>query len=332
MAEGESGSGPGGRPGKRRPPEKTFGDARLGIPSGGRSEERPRRQQGADSQTQAPGAASAEPVPEKKGPIVEHRGGRVARPPKPAPEKQEPAPERVFHRQARPAEMNPEPPPAPEAQPPLESESFAEMFARSSSQTQGRLAPGQEVDWPRAANRERHHFSSSPTSGSAGGHKTEALIDTRELRDEHGELKRAVGDEITGYLKSLEDGIWLTTALPKGAPARGASSGARSRNAGRGHRHRHQQGRPRGRPRLGHPGLRSLLAGLSPLHARLHEPGWAAASVPRHPGQGPRRRPVAARAPRARGQGKGRGTARHSRSRHPAGRDGHLAPGVRGLR
>ena len=219
MAEGESGSGPGGRPGKRRPPEKTFGDARLGIPSGSRGEGRPRREKTAAGPAQPPGAQSAEPIAEKKGPIVERRGGGPLRtlgpaPQKPELEKKEQTPERVFRRQAPPTEMNLEPPPAPETQPPVEHESFAEMFARSASQNHGRVAPGQKLTG-RVLQIGRDTTFLELTAGSLGGHKTEALIDTRELRDEHGELKHAVGDEITGYVKSLEDGVWLTTALPK---------------------------------------------------------------------------------------------------------------------
>jgi len=173
MAEGESGSGSGGRAGKR------------------------------------------EPAPEKKGPIVERRGGGPVRAPAPAPEPKEPAPERVFRR-AAPVEPKLEPPPALESQPPVEHESFAEMFAQSSAQQHGRVSPGQKLTG-RVLQIGRETTFLELTSGSAGGHKTEALIDTRELRDEHGELKLAVGDQITGYVKSLEDGVWLTTALPKGA-------------------------------------------------------------------------------------------------------------------
>ena len=50
-----------------------------------------------------------------------------------------------------------------------------------------------------------------------GNFKQDVWIDSRELRDDEGTYRFKVGDAVTGYVKSLEDGIWLTTALPKGA-------------------------------------------------------------------------------------------------------------------
>jgi small subunit ribosomal protein S1 len=259
MAEQDSGSG--GKPGKRRPPEKTFGDVRLGIRAGTRRDERPRREKGPNAPTSVapedPAAIAAtgsgpEEVQERKGPIVERKGGGLVRPasqaggttipgfrrdPNESPPSRAGAPtsgagtpeqpnSRIFHRQPKPAEPPREPPPAPELVAPVEHESFAELFARSTSQSHGRIAPGQKLTG-RILQIGRDTTFLELAGASGGGLKTEALIDSRELRDENGDAKFKVGDEITGYVKSLEDGVWLTTALPKGAQ-REALQGARA--------------------------------------------------------------------------------------------------------
>ena len=199
MAERDSGSGPGGKP-AQRPLREKMASAPGGTSSGDPTES----------------------VPERKGPIVERRGGGPTRSLAPTPAAAVPAPaaeeglaQRVFRRQAQAAEAAIEPPPALELAPPVEHESFAEMFAKSSSQSRGRVAPGQKLTGRVLQIGRDTTFLE--IVGASGGLKTEALIDSRELRDEHGELKLQVGDEITGYVKSLEDGLWLTTALPKGA-------------------------------------------------------------------------------------------------------------------
>ena len=206
------------------------------------TEQDPEASDGKPAGPKSPGegeaGSEAPPAEVKKGPIVERRGGGAYVPPaKKKPERAQVKPkhapasegaelslsERVLRRQATKAEPPLEPPPAPELPVPVEAESFAQLFAASASQLGNRVAPGQKVTGRILQIGRETTFLDL---GAAAGIRTEALIDSRELRDEHGTVKFQVGELITGYVKSLEDGIWITTALPKGAQ-REALQGAR---------------------------------------------------------------------------------------------------------
>ena len=229
--------------GGKRPPPKTFGDARLGIPAGSRRPEREGSQEGrspADRQSKKDA-----PLPPKKGPIVEHRPGglNVRRkvgsetettavaaavaetvpavvhegspvlPAEVAPslaqavEPEAPASARVF----RSAKVEPKaaPPPAVELPVPVETESFADMFARSEGERK-RFEPGQKV-------KAKILQVGRDTAFLDLGGKNEALIDSRELRAEDGTLRYQVGQTLEGFVRSLEDGVWVTLTIPKGA-------------------------------------------------------------------------------------------------------------------
>lgn len=203
----ESNSGPGDTGGESQPAEQKVGEVPTGLVR--RREARP------PPTSDSENGAAVEPPEAKKGPIVERKGGGAFLPPPPRirpPKPVAPKPEPLFR---KPQEAKPmEPPPAPRMEEPLETESFAQLFASSASQRGNRVEPGQKVTGRIL------QFGRETTFldlGSAAGIKTEALIDTRELRDENGELRFQIGAELTGYVKSLEDGVWITTALPKGA-------------------------------------------------------------------------------------------------------------------
>ena len=194
--------------GKKRPHPKTFGDARLGIPAGARKPERPP----AETAPGRPAAAEAAPP---KGPIVERRGGvgirrheRPAPPAAPPKDASEPAPSAKVFRAPR-VERPPEPPPAPELPEPVETESFAELFARSET-GRPRFSPGQRVVGKIV------QIGKDTAFVELGG-KVEALIDVRELRDGDGNVRQVAGQTIDAYVRSLEDGVWLTLTIPKGA-------------------------------------------------------------------------------------------------------------------
>ena len=197
----------------KRPPPKTFGDARLGIPAGSR---RPEREDRPPREGQAEGAAPATKEEEpRKGPVVERRGvglavRRTAQEPeaKAAPPDAEAAPSaRVFH--AAKAEARSVPPPAPVVPEPVETESFADMFARSERGRQ-RFAPGQRVKGKLL------QLGRETAILDLGG-KTEALMESRELRDEDGAPRHQLGETVEAYVRSTDDGVWLTLTIPKGA-------------------------------------------------------------------------------------------------------------------
>lgn len=232
----DQGSGAGDNHGGQRPPEKTFGDVRLGIRAGTRRDG-PQRTGGAGSGADPTavlgatetGASSAAPEA-KKGPIVERKGGGVfervekARKPSPATKPAEEATTaRAAIRRAPEIAAPLEPPPAPELPAPVETESFEQLFAASAANSRSRVGPGQKVS---GRILQIGRDTTFLDLGAAAGIKTEALIDSRELRDEHGNYKLKAGDEVVGYVKSIEDGLWITTALPKGAQ-REALQGAR---------------------------------------------------------------------------------------------------------
>ncbi|MHB8419638.1 MAG: S1 RNA-binding domain-containing protein [Myxococcales bacterium] len=153
----------------------------------------------------------------RKGPVVERRGGMTVRH-KPeatpaaetSPSGAEPAPSpRTFRAAKDKAEAKPEPPPAPALPEPVETETFADMFERSSG-AQRRFAPGQRV-------RGQILQVGRETAFLDLGGKTEALMESRELRAEDGSLLHEPGKTIDAYVRSVDDGIWLTLTLPKGA-------------------------------------------------------------------------------------------------------------------
>jgi small subunit ribosomal protein S1 len=125
----------------------------------------------------------------------------------PAAEPDAPASARVF----RSAKVEPTnaPPPAAELPVPVETESFADMFARSESGRK-RFAPGQKV-------KAKILQVGRDTAFLDLGGKNEALIDSRELRAEDGTLRYQVGQTLEGFVRSLEDGVWVTLTIPKGA-------------------------------------------------------------------------------------------------------------------
>ena len=194
------------RRGGKKPPPKTFGDARLGIPSGTRREE-----SGGAAREQP--AVTEEQHTRPAGPIVERRSAGMnvrrsateSRPPPPPAEKPS---NRAFLKEAAP--LRPSiPPPAPEIPAPVETESFAELFERSSGK-RTRWAVGQRLS-------ARLIQLGKETSFLDLGGKGEGLIESRELRDEAGQSRFKVGDPIEGYIRSVDEGVWITTALPKGA-------------------------------------------------------------------------------------------------------------------
>ncbi len=168
----------------------------------------------------APHTSDTNPLPREAGEAG--RGGASAGPestphPNPPPQAGEgaasagdevaaPAP-RVFHSER--AKPRLEPPPAPELPEPVEAESFAEMFARSEGKRE-RHAPGQKV-------RARILQIGRDTAFLELGGKTEALIEARELCDEQGAPRFGVGAFIEGYVRSVDDGVWVTLTIPKGA-------------------------------------------------------------------------------------------------------------------
>ncbi|HUB06760.1 MAG TPA: S1 RNA-binding domain-containing protein [Myxococcales bacterium] len=194
----------------KRPPPKTFGDARLGIPAGTRRPE----DGGPAPKGEAAGPAKEEP---RKGPIVERRGGGLAvrRQPEaetppiaPQGEAEAPPSARVF-RAAKKDEAKPEPPPAPVVPEPVETESFADMFARSERGRQS-FSPGQRV-------RGKIIQLGRETAVLDLGGKAEALMEGRELRGEDGGPLHQVGETLEAYVRSVDDGVWLTLTIPKGA-------------------------------------------------------------------------------------------------------------------
>jgi len=106
-------------------------------------------------------------------------------------------------------EAKAEPPPAPELPAPVETESFADMFARSEGGRK-RYTPGQKIS-------AKILQVGRDTAFLDLGGKSEGLIESRELRDEDGALRFQIGQTIEGYVRSLDDGVWLTLTIPKGA-------------------------------------------------------------------------------------------------------------------
>jgi small subunit ribosomal protein S1 len=158
------------------------------------------------SETEAPAAEASAPSGDAAAPapalVVQPSAAET-----PAAEPDAPASARVF----RSAKVEPTnaPPPAAELPVPVETESFADMFARSESGRK-RFAPGQKV-------KAKILQVGRDTAFLDLGGKNEALIDSRELRAEDGTLRYQVGQTLEGFVRSLEDGVWVTLTIPKGA-------------------------------------------------------------------------------------------------------------------
>ncbi|MHB1844663.1 MAG: 30S ribosomal protein S1, partial [Deltaproteobacteria bacterium] len=162
----------------------------------------------------APKVEVAPPAPEVRSALAPEAeveaapSPQVFRSAKPEAEIEAAAPSPQVFRSAK-VEPRREPAPAPELPEPVETESFAELFARSEG-SRRRLSPGQKVSGKIV------QIGKDTAFLDLGG-RVEALLEARELRPQDGALSHAVGETLQAYVRSLEDGVWLTLSIPKGA-------------------------------------------------------------------------------------------------------------------
>lgn len=200
-------------PGAKKP-KATFGDAMLGIPSGGgRDEKRSDRGDRGDR-----GDRKKDERP--KGPMVVIKRASGAVETK-APEAEQPAGPVV---EVKPApggavvETKPQVTPAPTPSSPLfeevpESQSFAEMFEQAGKEGMSKKLPkvGEKI-------RAKIFQLGADTAFLSLGGKSEAMIDLQELKDEEGILRFGVGDEVEAHVvETGAKGIILSRKISKGA-------------------------------------------------------------------------------------------------------------------
>jgi small subunit ribosomal protein S1 len=195
------------RGGAKRP-KATFGDAMLGIPSGGKDRD------------DGPREKKEKKEPRSKGPLVviKRASGAVetrapeAEAEKPEPKSDEPA---VEVKPAAPAvEVKPAPAPSSALYEEVpENQSFAEMFEQSGKEGLSRRAAkvGDKV-------KAKIFQLGADTAFVTLGGKSEAMIDLNELKDDEGILRFGVGDEIEAHVvETGAKGVILSRKISKGA-------------------------------------------------------------------------------------------------------------------
>jgi small subunit ribosomal protein S1 len=192
-------------PGAKKP-KATFGDAMLGIPSGGQDDKRPEKKDRKKEDRpkgpmvvikRASGAIETK-APEPAGPIVEVKpatsaaGAEVGKPVTPAPV---PAPTSALYEDV------------------AEAQSFAEMFEQSGKEGLSKRVPkvGEKI-------RAKIFQLGADTAFLSLGGKSEAMIDLNELKDEEGILRFGVGDEVEAHVvETGAKGIILSRKISKNA-------------------------------------------------------------------------------------------------------------------
>jgi small subunit ribosomal protein S1 len=204
-------------------PKATFGDAMLGIPSGGDRDSGDRREK-------------REPKGEKekkpRGPLVVIKRASGAVETK-APEEAAPAGPVVEVKPAAAAAEAPKPQvtPVPAANSALyeevpEKETFAEMFESSGKEGLGKRLPkvGEKV-------KAKIFQLGADTAFLSIGGKSEAMIELNELKDEEGILRFGVGDEVEAHVvETGAKGIILSRKISRNAAS--LSLLAEARNSG----------------------------------------------------------------------------------------------------
>lgn len=194
-------------PGAKKP-KATFGDAMLGIPSGGeRDDKRPeKRDRKKDERPKGPMVVikRASGVVETKAPEADAGAGPVV--------------------EVKPAvatgavETKPQVTPVPAPTSPLyedvpESQSFAEMFEQSGKEGVAKRLPkvGEKI-------RAKIFQLGADTAFLSLGGKSEAMIDLAELKDDEGILRFGVGDEVEAHVvETGAKGIILSRKISRGA-------------------------------------------------------------------------------------------------------------------
>ncbi len=185
-------------------PKATFGDAMLGIPSGGdRDDKRPeKKERKRDDRPKGPmvvikraSGAIETKAPEPEGPVVEVR---------PAVGESK-------------GDVKPQVTPVPAPASPLyeevpEAQSFAEMFEATGKDVGKKLPKvGEKI-------RAKIFQLGADTAFVSLGGKSEAMIDLSELKDDEGILRFGVGDEIEAHVvETGAKGIILSRKISRGA-------------------------------------------------------------------------------------------------------------------
>jgi small subunit ribosomal protein S1 len=222
-------------PGDKRKPKATFGDAMLGIPSGGgdRRDRKPQEPRGGQG-----GSERSSPSPEKrKGPLVVVKraappaGGEAAAPPAPGTGEGEGAVATEGEQGALGEAASATPAPVPRRPDESlfrevpESQSFGEMFEeaekKDSVTTKRQPRVGEKVIG------KIFQLGADTAFVSLGG-RSEAMIELRELKDEEGILRHGVGDEIEAHvIQTGAKGVVLSKMLTKGSASLGLLTEAR---------------------------------------------------------------------------------------------------------